>query len=140
MHSNQLAAPGRRRRKSATRQRRANRDGAPPEFRFFIDQHGRQHFNFKQQRWLTASVEMAFTRVYSTALKTLAANMLALYGIPGRSAVLLAPAFCRECLMGAPDRAWALPMATIEAWLDSKKRRRTPRTHARRQRRAALSR
>jgi hypothetical protein len=106
--------------------------GSPPrkgkqreiEFRFFVDQRGRQHFNFRQKIWLDASVQMAFTRVYSIALKTLAANLLALaIDKPGRNAVLLAPAFSRECLMGAPDKAWALPKATIEAWLESKRRR-----------------
>jgi hypothetical protein len=69
---------------------------------------------------------MAFTRVYSVALKTLAANLLTLaIDKPGRHAILLAPAFSRECLMGAPDRAWALPKTTIQAWLESKRRRKT---------------
>jgi hypothetical protein len=95
-----------------------------PEFRFFVDQRGRQHFNFRQKIWLDASVQMAFTSVYSIALKTLAANLLTLaIDKPGRNAVLLAPAFSRECLMGAPDKAWALPKASIEAWLESKRRR-----------------
>jgi hypothetical protein len=93
------------------------------EFRYFIDQRGRQHFNFQQTIWLDPSVDMAFTRVYSTALKTLAANLLALtLDEPGRTAVRLAPAFSRECLMGAPDRAWALPRSTIQSWLESKRR------------------
>jgi hypothetical protein len=95
------------------------------EFRFFIDQRGRQHFNFRQRIWLDRSVEMAFTHVYSIALKTLAANLLALaLEQPSRCAVRLAPAFSRECLMGAPDKAWVLPKATIESWLESKRRRR----------------
>jgi hypothetical protein len=117
------------------------------EFRFFIDQRGRQHFNFRQKIWLDASVPMAFTRVYSVALKTLAANLLTLaIDRPGRNAILLAPAFSRECLMGAPDRAWALPKATIQAWLESKRRRlhRARRARAKtgigRQPRAALKR
>jgi hypothetical protein len=94
------------------------------EFRFFIDQRGRQHFNFRQKIWLDASVPMAFTRVYSVALKTLAANLLCLaIDKPVRNAIRLAPAFSRECLMGAPDRAWALPKATIQAWLESKRQR-----------------
>jgi hypothetical protein len=106
--------------------------GSPPrrrkqrelEFRFFVDQRGRQHFNFRQKIWLDASVQIAFTSVYSIALKTLAANLLTLaIDKPGRNAVLLATAFSRECLMGAPDKAWALPKASIESWLESKQRR-----------------
>jgi hypothetical protein len=94
------------------------------EFRFFVDRRGRQHFNFRQTLWLDAAVEMAFTRVYSTALKTLAANILAqALDKPARRAVQLAPTFTRECLMGAPDKAWALPRSTIEAWFASKQRR-----------------
>jgi hypothetical protein len=94
------------------------------EFRFFVDRRGRQHFNFRQTLWLDAAVDMAFTRVYSTALKTLAANLLAqALDKPARRAVQLAPAFTRECLMGAPDKAWALPKSTIEAWFASKQRR-----------------
>jgi hypothetical protein len=94
------------------------------EFRFFVDRHGRQHFNFRQTLWLDAAVDMAFTRVYSTALKTLAANLLAqALDKPARRAAQLAPAFSRECLMGAPDKAWALPKSTIEAWFASKQRR-----------------
>jgi hypothetical protein len=93
------------------------------EFRYFMDQRGRQHFNFRQTIWLDRAVDMAFTRAYSTALKTLAANMLALaLDEPARTAFRLAPAFSRECLMGAPDKAWALPRSTIESWLESKRR------------------
>ena len=124
-----------RRRTSPRSARSKRRAPSHKEFRFFIDQRGRQHFNFRQRIWLEPSVEMAFTRVYSTALKTLAANLLALTicndadqdGTEAtfRNAVSLAPAFSRECLMGAPDWAWALPMATIESWLESKKRLRS---------------
>src|ERR1035438_6743198 len=48
------------------------------DFRYFVDSRGRQHFNFKQEIWLESSVQMAFTRVYSVALKTLAVNLLTL--------------------------------------------------------------
>jgi hypothetical protein len=93
------------------------------EFRYFMDQRGRQHFNFRQTIWLDPAVDMAFTRAYSTALKTLAANLLALaLEEPARTVLRLAPAFGRECLMGAPDKAWALPRSTIESWLESKRR------------------
>jgi hypothetical protein len=105
------------------------------EFRYFIDRQGRQHFNFRQRVWLDASVQMAYTRVYSVALKTLAVNLLTLVtrkrdfqaavGFTSRRVVLLAPSFCRECLLGAPDEAWALPKATIKAWLESRLRART---------------
>lgn len=103
-----------------------------PEYQFYVDQRGRQHFNFRQTLRLKASVDMAFTRVYSAALKTLAANLLAqVLGKSARAAVQLAPAFCRECLMGAPDRAWSLPKSAIEAWVATKQRRLQ---HQRRQR------
>ena len=104
------------------------------EFRFFVDQRGLQHFNFKQMVWLDSSVQMAFTRVHTAALKTLAVNLLTLstnqrnhkaaLGVTSRMAVSFAHAFSRECLMGAPDGAWALPKATIEAWIESHMRRR----------------
>jgi hypothetical protein len=79
---------------------------------------------------------MAFTRVYSVALKTLAVNLLTLatdgrdlpvaIGNTSRSALLLAPSFSRQCLMEAPDKAWALPHATIEAWIASRRRKGRP--------------
>jgi hypothetical protein len=129
-----VAAPGVLEQPPSRSQQR-KRKQREAEYRFFIDQRGRQHFNFRQTIWLDASVDMAFTRVYSVALKTLAANLLALaLEKPGRRAVLLAPAFSRECLMGAPDKAWALPKSTIEAWLASQRRRmqRVRRARARR--------
>jgi hypothetical protein len=104
------------------------------EFRYFVDRQGRQHFNFRQKVWLDASVQMAYTRVYSVALKTLAVNLLTLVtrkrdlqaavGNTSRRVVLLAPSFSRECLLGAPDEAWALPKTTIKAWLESRLRTR----------------
>ncbi len=79
---------------------------------------------------------MAYTRVYSTALATLAVNLLtyairardcqAAVGLTSRRALALAPAFSRECLLSAPDQAWALSKATIRAWLNSQKRSRKP--------------
>jgi hypothetical protein len=102
------------------------------EFRYFIDRQGRQHFNFRQQVWLDASVQMAYTSVYSVALKTLAVNLLTLVtrkrdyqaavGLTSRRVVALAASFSRECLLGAPNEAWALPKASIKAWLDSRPR------------------
>lgn len=104
------------------------------EFRYFVDRQGRQHFNFRQRIWLDASVQMAYTRVYSVALKTLAVNLLTLVtpkrdyqgavGLTSRQAVLLAPSFIRDCLVGAPDEAWALPRTAIEAWVESRLRNR----------------
>jgi hypothetical protein len=126
-----------KRRKSAPHLRHKRPIAPDSDFKFFIDQRGRQHFNFKQVVWLDPSVQMAFTRVYSIALKTLAANVLALtlktryrtaIGPRGPSAVLLASSFSRECLLGAPDEAWVLPKSTIESWLDSKKRQRSHKT------------
>jgi hypothetical protein len=106
---------------SPSQRRRRRRE---VEYTFFLDHRGRQHFNFRQAVWLDPGVDMAFTRVYSVALKTLAVNLLTLaLEQPGRRAELLAPAFARECLMGAPDRAWALPKSTIEAWFESRQRR-----------------
>jgi hypothetical protein len=104
------------------------------EFRFFIDRQGRQHFNFRQRVWLDASVQMAYTRVDTVALNTLAVNLLTLVtrkrdyraavGSTSRRVVLLAPSFSRECLLGAPDDAWALPKTAIKAWLGSRLRAR----------------
>src|ERR1700722_1450885 len=102
------------------------------DFRYFIDRQGRQHFNFKQRVWLDASVQMACTRGYSLALETLALNLLtmvtrtrdyrAAVGVTSRRAMLLAPSFSRECLLEAPDEAWALPKASIKAWVKSQLR------------------
>jgi hypothetical protein len=99
-----------------------------------MDRQGRQHFNFPQSIWLDASVQMAYTGVYSTALKTLAANLLWLvtaqssYRAMGarnsRPVLSLAPSFAKECLLTAPGGAWVLPRVTINAWLDSKQRKR----------------
>jgi len=122
------------RRPSARRQEQSKGCLREFEFRYFIDRQGRQHFNFRQRVWLDASVQMAYTRVYSVALKTLAVNLLimvmakrdyhAAARLTPRQAGLLAPSFIRECLLGAPDEAWALPRTTIEAWLESRLRAR----------------
>jgi hypothetical protein len=120
------------RRRPARRQQQSEPFLSDYEFRYFIDRQGRQHFNFRQRVWLDASVQMAYTRVYSVALKTLAVNLLmmvmakrnyhAAARLTPRQAGLLAPSFVRECLLGAPDEAWALPRTTIEAWLESRLR------------------
>ena len=125
--SNQIE--GRRRAREQEQSKSCLRDY---EFRYFIDRQGRQHFNFRQRVWLDASVQMAYTRVYSVALKTLAVNLLmmamakrdchAATRLTARQAGLLAPSFVRECLLDAPDEAWALPRTTIEAWLESRLR------------------
>lgn len=122
---------GRRRASSRHGQSRYVHD----EFRYFIDRQGRQHFNFRQQVWLDTTVQMAHTSVYSVALKTLAVNLLTLVtrkrdyqaavGLTSRRVVALAASFSRECLLGAPNEAWALPKASIKAWLDSRLRARS---------------
>jgi hypothetical protein len=103
-------------------------------FRYFIDRQGRQHFNFRQRIWLDTSVQMAFTCVYSLALKTLAVNLLTMAtrrrdyraaGITTRRIVLLAPSFSRECLLSAPDKAWELPRISIMHWVESQLRPRS---------------
>jgi len=96
---------------------------------YFVDAAGRQHFNFAQQIWLDASVQMAYGRVYTTALETLAVNLLSMatpernhrtaIGVASRRAVSLARAFCEECLFGGPEDAWVLPRQTVKAWLAS---------------------
>jgi hypothetical protein len=118
--------------RTSARQRRPKVLQLNDDFRYFIDRQGRQHFNFRQRVWLDASVQMACTRGYSLALETLALNLLtmvtrtrdyrAAVGLTSRRAVLLAPSFSRECLLGAPDDAWALPKASIKAWVQSQRR------------------
>jgi hypothetical protein len=139
-----IDAPARSRKRSQSNQIERRRSARPQEqstprrrdyeFRYFVDRQGRQHFNFRQRVWLDVSVQMAYTRVYSVALKTLAVNLLMLVTpkrdyraavrLTSRQAVLLAPSFIRDCLLGAPDEAWALPTTTIEAWLESRLRTR----------------
>lgn len=114
----------------------AQRGPSHDEFRYFLDHQGRQHFNFRQRVWLDASVQMACTSAYSTALATLAVNLLtyatrardyrAAVGLTSRRALALAPAFSRECLLSAPDQAWVLSKSAIRAWLDSHRPGRKP--------------
>jgi len=104
----------------------------PDEFRYYIDRRGVQHFNFEQLLWIERSVAMAFTPVRTTALETLAINVLALAcgGSPasptrrGSSAQLkpLARDFCEQCLLGAPQEGWVLPRLAIQAWVQARQR------------------
>jgi hypothetical protein len=95
----------------------------PDEFRYYIDRHGAQHFNFQQQLWLERSVAMAFTSVPTTALETLAINLLALAsGHAGTRLKLLARDFCEQCLLGAPQQGWVLPRPVIQAWMEARRR------------------
>jgi hypothetical protein len=99
------------------------------DFRYFMDRSGRQHFNFVQRIWLDPAISMEFTTVQTTALETLAVNLLTLVtrerdcrtavGITSQRALALTPQFCVECLLGAPVEAWELPRASIKAWIES---------------------
>jgi hypothetical protein len=99
------------------------------DFRFFLDRNGIQHFNFTQRVWLNASIQMGFTPVPTTALETLALNILTMVtrerdvrtaiGTTSRRALVLMSYFCAECLLGAPVEAWELPRASIKAWIES---------------------
>jgi hypothetical protein len=95
---------------------------------FHLDDAGRQHFNFKQQIWLHATVPMAFTpRCHTRALETLAVNLLTLAtperdyqaakGATSRWAIRLAPRFCEECLLGAPAEGWELRVSVLHSWI-----------------------
>jgi len=96
---------------------------------FYVDRDGRQHFNFTQQVWLDRTVPMAYAKVHSTALATLAVNLLTLVlserdfsaavGRTCRRALALAREFSDECLISAPDQGWVMPRAAIEAWINS---------------------
>ena len=104
----------------------------PDEFRYYIDRHGAQHFNFQQQLWIERSVAMAFTSVRTTALETLAINLLALASAPARTPRIrigtparlkpLARDFCEQCLLGAPQEGWVLPRPVIQAWMEARRR------------------
>ena len=48
------------------------------DFCYFMDRSGRQHFNFVQRIWLDPAISMEFTTVQTTALETLAVNLLTL--------------------------------------------------------------
>ena len=124
-----------RRAANGTQSRRAipARDGATPqEFRYCLDRRGTQHFNFAQCVWIERSVAMAFTPVRTTALETLAINLLALAAQPqdaraprgcNRTRLLpLARDFCEQCLLGAPQEGWVLPRPAIQAWMHARRR------------------
>jgi hypothetical protein len=99
------------------------------EFRYFVDRRGCQHFNFRQSVWLDPAIQMACTPIQTTALETLAVNLLTLVirgrdcrtpiGYTSQRVIDLVPHFCAECLLASPPNAWVLPRATIKAWVDS---------------------
>ncbi len=105
---------------------RAGPARGPDEFRYYIDRRG------AQQLWIVRSVAMAFTPVRTTALETLAINLLALAsaeptvhgrrsGLPARLKPL-AREFCEQCLLGAPQEGWVLPRPVIQAWMHARQR------------------
>ena len=105
---------------------------AHTEFRYHVDRAGRQHFNFAQRVWLRRSVRMACTRAHSTALATLAANLLAMVleecersaarKASRRRAIGLARQFAEDCLLTAPEDGWVMPRDAIEAWIRTRSR------------------
>lgn len=115
----------------------SRRPRSPPEltsgdFWYYVDTHGRQHFNFPQRVWLRASVDMAVTPVMTLALETLAINLLthltrerdyrAAVGFTSSRAVKLARRFCRECLLTAQAEGWVMPRATLKEWFTARTR------------------
>ncbi len=120
------------RRPSRSCSRAAGGARGPDEFRYYIDRSGAQHFNFKQRLWIVRSVAMAFTPVRTTALETLAINLLALASPEStarrkhcRSPAHLRPLardFCEQCLLGAPQEGWVLPRPAIQAWMQGRQR------------------
>jgi hypothetical protein len=96
-----------------------------------VDGSGRQYFNFPQQVWVYPAIPMAYTKVPSTAMTNLAANLLALAlnergersearletALASRYVLALARQFSTECLLQAPDEGWVIPRAAIRAWL-----------------------
>lgn len=107
------------------------------EFRYCMDRHGTQHFNFEQRVWIERSVGMAVTPVRTTALETLAINLLALAMQPGgvrpqrrtnpTRLIPMVQDFCEQCLLGAPQEGWVLPRMVIQAWMDARRRPRRAR-------------
>ncbi len=77
---------------------------------------------------------MACTRAHSTALTTLAVNLLtraleerdrrAAAGVTRRRAIGLARQFAEDCLLTAPEDAWVIPRDTIRAWIRARSRSR----------------
>jgi len=108
-----------------------------------VDASGRQYFNFPQQVWVHPAIPMAYTKVPSTAMTNLAANLLALAlrergdrsearletALASRYILALARQFSTECLLEAPDEGWVIPRAAIRAWLAARlfKQTRSPR-------------
>lgn len=105
---------------------------ASGDFRYYVDSRGIQHFNFEQKIWRNPSVQMAVTPVMTTALETLAINLLAYTThephdrrrvcVTSKGLVRLARRFCAECLLTARPGGWVIPRCTIEAWLISQRR------------------
>ena len=113
---------------------------ASGDFRYYVDSRGFQHFNFEQKIWRNPSVQMAVTPVMTTALETLAINLLAYctpdrndracYCVTSKCLVRLARRFCAECLLTACPAGWVIPRCTIEAWLISQRRLQGPAANA----------
>jgi hypothetical protein len=109
--------------------RGSHRADSSSDFRYYVDSEGRQRFNFAQQIWLRASVDMAVTPVLTLALETLAVNLLThltrprdcrvAVGVTSRRVLKLAPLFCIECLLTAQAEGWLMPRATIKEWISS---------------------
>lgn len=106
-------------------------------FSYYLDGRGHQHFDFRQKIWLEPNVEMAFGRVCTVALMTLAVNLLIQAGAPNSRQQLRQPgrlniqeaarAFCEDCLLTAPRDAWILPRDAINAWIETYRRTSMPR-------------
>jgi hypothetical protein len=113
------------------RRRRIRHQSIGNDLSYYVDRIGRQHFNFPQRVWLNESVAMAYTLVYSAALETLAVNVLtwasrernvrAARGMTSWRVIALASAFCEDCLLPAPEHAWALPRSSIKGWLSAQR-------------------
>lgn len=79
---------------------------------------------------------MACTRAPSTALVTLAVNLLtmvleerdrrAAVGVTCQRAIGLARQFAEDCLLTAPEEAWVMPRDAIEAWIRTRSVSRVP--------------
>lgn len=126
----------RRSAKGKRKPRKIGSKAARDEFRFTLDRHGTQHFNFEQRIWLHRSVPMAFTPVRTTALETLALNLLALSatsddtrnvrGCEREVLIPMARSFCKQCLLGAPLEGWVLPRPVIQEWMHAQRQARRP--------------
>lgn len=98
---------------------------AQPEYRYWVDVRGRQHFNFRQRIWLDRSVRMAVTPNLSIALETLALNLITTAVMEAGTGMNievvngLTRPFCVECLLTAPSIGWVIPRASIRAWIGS---------------------